>query len=285
MAKLARNSIKGYTYQQSVFALFLAIMDTERNIAKITIEKLDTKNFDDLYLECAPDRDGYRKPYHIQAKNYPNTTVQDISITERILSIKGNDNEFIPTDNNILVLNTTQISGSETFMGLSCIKLKDIIIIPLTPEQIAEKMDDLFCSEARELQIIHAANDIVQNAKFDISVEELPPLIEMSIALEHETVILRKELHPFAHAITYVEGKPGVGKSHFVNEICEEYPDAVVYRFWIGSQDPNKNKRICFNTFITELGIKVYKSAKKVEIEELVNTIQREDLLIVIDGL
>jgi len=170
-------------------------------------------------------------------------------------------------------------------MGLSCIKLKDIIIIPLTPEQIAEKMDDLFCSEARELQIIHAANDIVQNAKFDISVEELPPLIEMSIALEHETVILRKELHPFAHAITYVEGKPGVGKSHFVNEIYEECPDAVVYRFWIGSQDPNKNERICFNTFITELGIKVYKSAKKVEIEELVNTIQRENLLIVIDGL
>ncbi|MDR1630478.1 MAG: hypothetical protein LBS36_09760, partial [Oscillospiraceae bacterium] len=37
-------------------------------------------------------------------------------------------------------------------------------------------------------------------------------------------------------------GKPGVGKSHLVNEILEKYPDAIVYRFWTGSQYPNRNK-------------------------------------------
>ena len=285
MGATARKALKGYTYQQSVFALFLSIMDTERSIAKITVEALNTKNFDDIYFECTPDGDVPGKTYHIQAKNYPDTTIDDISITEHILSIKRNDNEFIPTDNNILIVNTTRIIGTETFMGFPCRKLKNITIIPLTPEQIADKMDDMFCSEAREIQIIHKADDLVQNAKFEISIDELPALVEMSTDLENKTVLLRTVPNQFEHTITFIEGKPGVGKSHFVDEICEKYPDAIVYRFWIGSQDPNKNRRIRFEIFISELGIKVYRSAKKVYIEELVDTIQKEDRLVVIDGL
>lgn len=46
--KPSRNSMKGYTYQQHVFAMFLALMDTERQISKIEVESLDTKNFDDM---------------------------------------------------------------------------------------------------------------------------------------------------------------------------------------------------------------------------------------------
>ena len=57
MGKIARNSLKGYTYQQSVFVLFLSIMDTERNISKIEVETLDTKNFDDMYFELITGAD------------------------------------------------------------------------------------------------------------------------------------------------------------------------------------------------------------------------------------
>lgn len=285
MGTTARRALKGYSYQQSVFALFLSIMDTERSIAKITVEALNTKNFDDIYLECVSDGEVPGKTYRIQAKNYPDTTIEDISITEHILSIKGNDNEFSPSDNNILIVNTTQIAGTESFMGLSCRKLKSIIIIPLTPEQIADRMDNMFCSEAREIQIIHIADNVVQNAKFEISIDELPDLVEMSTDLENKTVLLRTVPSQFERTITFIEGKPGVGKSHFVDEICDKYPDAIVYRFWIGSQDPHKNRRLRFETFISELGIKVYRSAKKVYIEELVAAIQKEDRLVVIDGL
>lgn len=96
---------------------------------------------------------------------------------------------------------------------------------------------------------------------------------------------LREVPSQFERTITFIEGKPGVGKSHFVDEICDNYPDAIVYRFWIGSQDPHKNRRLRFETFMSELGIKVYRSAKKVYIEELVAAIQKEDRLVVIDGL
>lgn len=285
MGLRARNALKGYTYQQSVFALFLTIMDTERSIAKITVEALNTNNFDDMVFECKPNGEESKNSYNVQVKNYPDTTIEDISITDHILGIKGNENEFIPTDNNILIVNTTRIAGTESFMGLPCRKLKGITIIPLTPEQIADRMDNMFFSETREIQIIHLADNVVQNAKFEISIDDLPTLVEMSTDLENKTVLLRTVPSQFERTITFIEGKPGVGKSHFVDEICAKYPDAIVYRFWIGSQDPHKNSRIRFEIFISELGIKVYRSAKKVYIEELIAAIQKEDRLVVIDGL
>ena len=45
MGVTPRNAIKGYSYQQSIFILFLALMDTERKISKITVEATDTKQF------------------------------------------------------------------------------------------------------------------------------------------------------------------------------------------------------------------------------------------------
>lgn len=260
-------------------------MDTERNISKIEVEALGTKNFDDMYFECISNGEQDGLSYRVQAKNYPDTSIEDIVISNNTVTIKGNNNEFVPTDNNVLIVNTTRICTTDTFMGFHCTKLNNIFVIPLTPEQIAEKIDNMFNTEARELQIIHKADDITENAKFVISINELPELIKMSIDLEDETILLRNVPDSFERTITFIEGKPGVGKSHFVNEICEKNPDAIVYRFWTGSQDPNKNKRIRFETFISELGIKVYRSAKKVHIDELVSTIQKEDRVIVIDGL
>ncbi|WP_195377405.1 AAA family ATPase [Anaerotruncus rubiinfantis] len=285
MGKVARNSLKGYTYQQSVFILFLSIMDTERNISKIEVEALDTKNFDDMYFECISSGEQGGLSYRVQAKNYPDTSIEDVVIDDNIMTIKGNNNEFVPTDNNILIVNTTQICTTDTFMGFYCTKINNIIVIPLTPEQIAEKIDNMFSTEARELQIIHKADDITENAKFMITINELPELIQISNDLENETILLRNVPDSFERAIIFIEGKPGVGKSHFVNEILKKNPDAIVYRFWTGSQDPNKNRRIRFETFISELGIKVYGSAKKVHIDELVNTIQKDNRLVIIDGL
>ena len=218
-------------------------------------------------------------------KNYPGTSLKDIAIGNDTLTIQGNNSAFVSTDNNVLIVNTRQICTTDNFIGFDCTKLGNIIIIPLTTEQIAEKMDCMFNTEARELQIMHKADDITGNAKFVISINELPELIQISNDLENDTIILRNVPDNFERTISFFEGKPGVGKSHFVNEICDQHPDAIVYRFWTGSQDPNKNKRLKFETFLSEIGIKVFGSSKKVNINELVNAIQKEDRLVVIDGL
>ena len=285
MGEVARNSLKGYTYQQSVFILFLGIMDTERNIGKIIVEAIDTKNFDDIYLKDVITNDCKKEAYRIQVKNYPNVSENDIKIDDNVLRINGNKNSFDIEDNNILIVNSTLIETDDEFMGFACTKKENIIIIPLTPKQIADKLDNMFNSEARELQIIHLADECVENAIFEIDECKLPDVIDMSIDLENQTILLRNVPNDFPHDITYIEGKPGVGKSHFVNEICDKYPEAIAYRFWIGSQDPNRNRRILFDNFILEIGIKVYKTAKKVIIDELINTIRDQDKLIIIDGL
>lgn len=73
MGKIARNALKGYTYQNYVLTLFFAKMDTDRNISKIESEALETKQFDDIYLEEISG-----STYRIQAKNYPKATLEDI---------------------------------------------------------------------------------------------------------------------------------------------------------------------------------------------------------------
>ena len=263
----------------------MGIMETERTIGKIVVEALDTKNFDDIYLKDVIIDACNKSSYRIQAKNYPNVCDDDIKIDENILSINGNKNSFDVEDNNILIVNSTLIETDDEFMGFACTKKEDIIIIPLTPKQIADKLDNMFSTEARELQIMHLADGITEDAIFEIDVDKLPDIIDMSIDLENQTILLRTVPDDFPYDITFIEGKPGVGKSHFVNEICDKYPEAIVYRFWIGSQDPNRNRRILFDNFISEIGIKVYKTAKKVIIDELINTIRDQDKLIIIDGL
>jgi len=215
MGQVARNSIKGYTYQQSIFVLFLALMDAERKIFKIEVESLDTKNFDDIYVECMPKEGQQGLSYRIQVKNYPDTVLDDIVIVKNNMSIKGNRNEFVPGDNNILIVNTKAISTNDVFMGLPCTKINNITIIPFTTDQVADKMDNMFNTEARELQIIHEADDITENAKFEITIDELLEIIQMSTDLENKTVLLRKVPDDFEHNITFIEGKPGVGKKSF----------------------------------------------------------------------
>lgn len=285
MGAIPRNAIKGYSYQQGIFILFLALMDTEHKISKITVEATDTKNFDDIYLEGVHEDDSSQKSYRIQVKNYPETTLENITVENNELIIRGSRNAFDSDDNNILVVNSLSILTDDSFMGLACTKKDGIIIIPITPEQVAEHIDNMFNTDERALKIIHKADDITQNAKFEITIDELPEVIQMTVDLENETILLRNVADQINRDITFIEGKPGVGKSHFVNEISEKYPEAIVYRFWTGSQDSYINRRIQFDSFLSEMGIKVYQTTKRVDEDELISFIRNEDKIIIIDGL
>jgi len=97
-------------------------MDTKRIIDKIIVEALDTKNFDDIYIECIQCEEFDKRSFHIQVKNYNDTKLENIIIGTNNLTIKGNKNEFNPSDNNILVVNTLSIETDESFLGLPCKK-------------------------------------------------------------------------------------------------------------------------------------------------------------------
>lgn len=278
--KLARSSLKGYTFQNYVFTLFLAKMDAERKIVQIESESLGTKQFDDLYIKIQDEM-----VYRIQAKNYPGTKIEDITITEHIVTIKTNRNQYDSADNNVLIVNTDQIATNTEFMGMPAIEKEGITIVPLTEEQVTDYLDELYSTEERELQIIQKAYEYTCSEKFEVNVSDLPDLIKLSTDLQQHTIIIREAPKNIENGITFIVGKPGVGKSHFVNELKDTYPDAIVYRFWIGSQDEQLTRRLQFDKFLTEVGLLIYKSPRAFTTEELVTEIADKKQMIIIDGL
>ncbi len=192
-------------------------MDTERQIIKIESESLNTKQFDDLYIGM---EDGIS--YRIQAKNYAGTQIEDIITTDHIVKIKTNENQYENTDNNVLIVNTDRIVTDIEFMGLPAVNKDGIVIIPLTEEQVTEYLDEFYQTEERELQIIQKAIEFTCAERFTVGISDLPELITLSTDLQHQTIILRKVPECIKQGITFYVGKPGVGKSHFVDELKNE---------------------------------------------------------------
>lgn len=278
MAIAPRNALKGYVFQNYIFTLFLAKMDTERTIKRIESEAITPGQFDDLYVE--DDSCSYR----IQIKNYPNTELRDIKILENTLTIKSNKNTFCPSDNNVLIVNSSLIETNTSFMGFNAIDVDGIVIIPMTEEDVTRHLDEMFKSEIRELQIIQLAQKLTSKAKFMIETNDLPELIRISTDLENQTVLLREPID-INQGITYIVGQPGIGKSHYVNEMIHKHCDSILYRFWTSSQDDNIKKRLMFNCFIEDLGLAVYNSSRNFELQDLIDEINTRELTIFIDGL
>lgn len=278
MGQVARNALKGYTFQHYIFTLFLAKMDVERKIKKIESETIISGNFDDLHIE---ENENYR----IQVKNYPSTTLDDIVITRDSVQIKGNSNDYNQEENNIVIINTDQIETDSEFMGFPAIKLDGIVIIPLTPNDVQNLLDEMFSTESREIQIIQFAFSMITSSKFTVSEEELPEVIRMSLDLSDRTIMIREPLDSVEKGILWVYGKPGVGKSHYVKELIQKYNDAIVYRFWTGSQDDRLMKRLQFDVFLNDVALGIFNSPKSYTIEELIQEIIRQEKILIIDGL
>lgn len=276
----SRNAYKGYTYQQYIFTLFFAKMDTEREIRKIEAEAPKTKQFDDLYIELEDSN-----TFRIQIKNYPDSTIEDITITDHVLTIKGNSNQYNYSDNNILVVKTNRIVTNRKFMGLDSTEVNGIVIIPLVEEDVRDLIDDMYRSLRREVAIIHEGYAITSKAKFEVTKADLPALEKMSVKLNEKTIILREAIKDIPNGITYIVGKPGVGKSHYVNELVGTHQNAVIYRFWIDSQDENLQIRLSFKKFIDELAINFFDSPRNFELDELINVINTGDRALIVDGL
>ena len=283
--KPARNAIKGYTYQYYVFSFLLAKMDTERSIKRIISEATDTEGFDDIYVEMIEG-----KEYRLQVKNYMGISSADISVdsNRNIVSIQHNESEYNPDDNNVFVVNAlfdgTELSDVD-FLGIPAIKKENIMIVPLPTVQIESLVDDLFQQEIRKRQIANFGYRFICSGVFEISIEDLPPLVAMPINLNQETIMLRGVPNSIPEGVTYIVGKPGVGKSHYVNELTNAFPKSIVYRFWIGQQDPNSFDRLRFSVFLEQIGLSAFQSPRAFTCEELIQHLIEKKTVLIIDGL
>lgn len=280
MAKPPRNALKGYTYQTYILTLFLALMDTKRYICKLEAESLSTKQFDDIFVETSDS-----STHRIQVKNYPTATLDDIIITGHVATICGNANQYDPSDSNVMVVNTDKIATDTEFMGMPATIKNGITILPLTQEQVADWLDNLFQNEERELQIILKAYELTCSAKFVITMDDLPELITLSTNLSNKTILLRQVPEHFRCGINYIIGKPGVGKSHYVEELTKVHNDAIVYRFWVSAHDEHLRHRLQYDAFLTDIGLKAFKSPRSFCESELAEQLHKKDMLLIIDGL
>lgn len=283
--KPARNALKGYTYQYYVFSLLLAKMDAERSIKRIISEATDTKSFDDIYVETVDGNE-----YRLQVKNYMGISSADIAVdsNRNIVSIRHDESEYNPDDNNIFVVNALfeeAKSADVDFLGIPAIKKGSIMIVPLLAEQIENLVDGLFQQDIRERQIINFGYKFICAGVFEVGIKDLPPLITMTMELNQKTIMLRGVPDSIPEGVKYIVGKPGVGKSHYVNELTNAFPESIVYRFWIGQQDPNSVERLRFSVFMEQIGLSAFQSARAFTCKELIQNLIENEKVLIIDGL
>jgi nucleoside-triphosphatase THEP1 len=286
--KPSRSGALGYPYQQYVYSLFVAKMDVDEKFVCVETEKYledsSISNFDDCYLEY--DSNKYYFQVKNRSKNGKKATLEDIKFHDGKITLFGSDMKFNKENKNILVVYTDKIQTNTQILGLNAVLKNGIYIVPLTIQDISNYMDDLFSDENRARVITEFALEKTSSGIFKITKHDLPlPQKLFSHELEEETRILRGIIPEIETGILMVIGKPGVGKSHFVNEITGKIKPDSLYRFWISSTDEDMENRLQFNNFIKELCIDVFKSSAKFSENQLIDKINSEELTIIVDGL
>ncbi len=277
-------AFKGYAYQVQVYCLLLAIMDCETNVTSIDAEFDAAHNFDDV---CLTNTGG---DYCFQVKDYPGTSLEEIKLSEQgVLSVKGSCSRIAGDKTSIAVINTDCIPLDEcqdVILGLNAKKLKEgVYVVPLSPDVIERKITEMYPSSERISHIISFAHTCCSNGNCKVIRDDLPFVKAFSAILSEGTFDVNHDTAIPEKGVLCIIGKPGVGKSHFVNELVEAYPNAIVYRFWIGSQDPNASDRLEYSEFIRDLCKKVFHSPKEFTEDELIEEINDKTLTLFIDGL
>ena len=292
MVVQGRFAQKGYSYQKDFYTLLVAKMDISRDINCVEIEKIFSEaekkinNFDDCYLESQS------KTYYFQVKNIRNrkgnfVTLDDIKISDSKITINSNKILFDKNNINILIINTNKIHTNTKILGLGAINLQGVYIVPITSKEINKSIDDLYSDVNRANEIKNFTSEKINNDIFKLTKMDLPPVRKLfPTKLDDETIILRADLLPeLENGILMVVGKPGVGKSHFVNELDKNFKHDALYRFWISSNDSFKKIRLNFDEFIKELNREIFNSHGIFTYEELVTEINEKELTVIIDGL
>ena len=273
-----RNAFSGYTYQEQITLLLLSIMDVEREILNIEIEAKVNDLFDDLIISLRDEILSF------QIKDFESINLSELIIEKENISIKGKKHK-LSKNKNILFFKHIDITPNSNILGFDCYKINNIYIISLNRNNVDTLIDDLYKHNlGRKFEISSFLNNLLDRRIWNISILDLPTLKTFNTDLQEESLNINHKLLKF-EKILLIEGKPGVGKSHFVNSINDLYPNNLLYRFWTGNQDRDYLERLKFRNFIQDINIKLFKDLKDRPLVDLFNELKKRKITFLIDGL
>lgn len=276
--KPSKNAFIGYSYQQCVIFLLLAKMDAERNIARIEMEADIDNNFDDVEVTCSESK------YNLQIKDFNEVSMDNLEISRGKISINGKSH-ILSKNVNVLFFKSIILTPNCEIFDLPAFKNSEVYIVSLSRSEIADKVNELYESNRnRESIIRHFFDECLDKRELIINRKDLPTINVFNTQLMEPTIIIGKN-HLKVENILVVEGKPGVGKSHFVNCLKEDYINNLVYRFWVSNQDKDYQERLKYNNFTSDFSKQLFKDLVHRNEDEIIQKIQEEQITVIIDGL
>lgn len=280
----SHNAFKGYSFQKSIYTFLVLRMDINRKIKRVEAEILpENHNFDDVFIESNDNNN-----YYIQTKNYEE--INNIQIKDDGIIINNSFSKKSNKGLNIFIINKIDenynydlYKTNTSIFGLDAYEKDKTYLVFTNIDEIWKTIIKSCKNENRIISIFSLADKYSSYNNNFITIDMLPQFNFYSNVLENETVKVRKFKSSFNNKIYAIIGKPGVGKSHLVNEL--KIDSNYLYRFWISEQDNDKIERLKYTNFIRELGEIIFRDYVIHTEEEIVNKISIEKSTLILDGL
>lgn len=275
----SKNAFLGYTYQQCITYLLLVKMDAERQIDKLEIEASVNNNFDDINLSISD------QIVFCQIKDIDNIKLDDLVIDRNQITIKGRLHKLSENTNIVFFKHIEIDSINSTILEFPAYQQGNLYIVSLSRYDSLQIIEEIYeQNRKRESVISQFFNLKLDKRNLIISKEELPTIDIYNIQLSEKTINVGKKLLEFDD-ILFIEGKPGVGKSHLVTCLSEEYKGGLIYRFWISNQDKNYDSRLLFRNFIANTSKELFHDYRYRSEDEIIEYLSNKKKVVIIDGL
>lgn len=285
--KASINAFKGYNFQGTIYCYFLCLMDLERKITELDAERTVENNFDDIYVKSDSGS------FFVQVKNYKDISFEDIYISNKEIKISGYKPVKIGKkgfENNVIILRNLVIPKEKlncSIFGLNCYREKNCYIVGYEEYDIKKIIEEKYLDQKRYNDILTLADYRINSGNFKFVIEDLPKIYLFEQKLQEKTAKIRHFVLNDDNNILFIVGKPGVGKSHLVNELITEKQttNILVERLWISENDKDKNNRLKYDNFISDISKQLFNKSY-IEIEEsIIEELKRTNTTLVVDGL
>jgi hypothetical protein len=273
-----RNALYGYSYQQYVAYLFLVIMDVERNIDQMVLEADVNHMFDDVALTIGPQR------YYLQIKDFDKIMIQSLTINDGNININGKPHR-LSDDINVIFFKQIDFVPNAEVLGFPAYESSGVYFVSLRRAAIGNLVDKLYNNNLQRKARIDQFFDIQLDERLLVFEKHLlPPILVYDTRLTERTVKVSRNLLEVTD-ILFIEGKPGIGKSHLVDVLQDQFNNHLLYRFWVSTQDSDHVDRLKYVNFLSDLSKHLFYDYKERDEAEILAKLAIAERVLVVDGL